>query len=296
MKKIYMFLLITFILTWGLAFGLMANGGYSNPMATLVISGCMFMPAIAVIITTMITKERFKDVWIKPNFKGNIKYYLIAWFAPAILIIIGAVVYYLVFPSHFDGNMTMMVNSLKDQLASMNQPVLTDEVLKVSLISQIFMGLLLSPLLNFIPCLGEELGWRGYLLPNLCKKYSPLVATLISGVIWGVWHAPLIAMGHNYGLGYKTAPWGGILAMVVFCVAVGSLLSYVTLKTKSCIPAAIGHGLINGFASVGVMFLVVKPNNFIGPAPTGIIGGIGFIIIGIACLIAISKMRNIESL
>ncbi len=39
--------------------------------------------------------------------------------------------------------------------------------------------------------LGEEAGWRGYLLPKMMERYSPLVASLIIGVIWGLWHIPL---------------------------------------------------------------------------------------------------------
>ena len=72
MKKIFIFLAITFLATWTLAFGLMANGGYRNPLTMIILSACMLVPAISVIITTLITKEKFKDVWIKPNFKGNI--------------------------------------------------------------------------------------------------------------------------------------------------------------------------------------------------------------------------------
>lgn len=293
MKKISIFIGLTFILTWGVAFGLMASGGYSNPSAMLIIAVCMFIPAISAIITAFITKEGFKGVWIKPNLKGNIKYYLIAWFLPAILIILGSSVYYLIFPKNFDGNMTYMINATKDQLANAGQTILSDSQIKSALITQLVIGLLIAPIVNFVICLGEELGWRGYLLPNLCEKYSKVSAVIITGVIWGIWHAPMIAMGHNYGLGYPTAPWGGIIAMIIFCIFVGAILSYVTLKTKSSLPAAIGHGMINGYASVGLIFISIEsPNLFIGPLPIGIIGGIGFIIAGSICILLISKMKK----
>ena len=293
MKKICIFISLTFILTWGVAFALMASGGYSNPSARLIVAACMFIPAISAIITAFITKEGFKGLWIKPNLKGNIKYYLIAWFLPAILIILGAAAYYLIFPNNFDGNMTNMIKSTKDQLANAGQSILNDGQIKLALIAQLAIGLLIAPIVNFVTCLGEELGWRGYLLPNLCKKYSKVSAVIISGVIWGIWHGPMIAMGHNYGLEYPTAPWGGIIAMIIFCIFVGAVLSYVTLKTKSSLPAAIGHGMINGYASAGLMFLSIEnPNLFIGPLPIGIVGGIGFIIAGALCFLLISKMKK----
>lgn len=292
MKKIGTFLTLTFILTWIIAFTLMLNGGYQNPYATIIIAGCMFMPAIATIITTLVTKEKFKDVWIKPNFKGNMKYYLIAWLLPALLIIIGAIIYFLIFPSHFDGNMSTMINATKSQLLSLGKSVPSDESLKSMFIIQIITSIALSPILNFIPCLGEELGWRGYLLPNLLKKYSLVKATIISGIIWGIWHAPMIAMGHNYGLDYMLAPVGGILAMIIFCIFVGSLFSYVTFKTKSCIPAVIGHSVVNGLASIGILFTSISnPNPFIGPLPVGIVGGIGFIVAGAICFKLMAKVE-----
>ncbi|MGL5348934.1 MAG: CPBP family intramembrane glutamic endopeptidase [Peptostreptococcaceae bacterium] len=295
MKKIYTFLGITFLLTWLITFGLMFNGGYSNPSATIIIASCMFMPAISVIITTLISKNKFKDVWIKPKFKGNIKYYLLAWLLPIILVLIGSAIYYIIFPSHFDSSMSTMITATKGQLSSLGKVVPSDDELKSLLLLQLATSIFIAPVVNFITCLGEELGWRGYLLPNLLEKMSPIKATIVSGIIWGVWHAPMIAMGHNYGLNYPTAPFGGIFAMIIFCVFVGSFLSYITIKSKSCIPAVIGHAMINGFAAIGVLFLAIpNPNPFIGPTPVGIIGGIGFIIAGLVSFKLISNINSQE--
>lgn len=296
MKKICIFLLLTFILTWSAFLVLWTLGGLQNPMARIVLACCMLIPAISAVITTFVTKEKFKDVWIKPNFKGHIKYYLIAWFLPMLLIILGAVAYYLIFPSHFDSSMALTISALKKQYSAIGTAVPNDSALRMLLIVQILTAIVLAPILNFIPCLGEELGWRGYLLPNLCKKYSPLTSTLLTGVIWGIWHAPIIAMGYNYGLGYWSAPFGGIFAMILFCIFAGSLFSYLAIKTKSCLPTAIGHGIINGFASASFLFLAIpNPSTFLGPAPTGLIGGIGFIAAGGFCLYLIAKITDVDA-
>ncbi|MEN6349562.1 MAG: CPBP family intramembrane glutamic endopeptidase [Syntrophomonas sp.] len=46
--------------------------------------------------------------------------------------------------------------------------------------------------INIIPTLGEELGWRGYLLPKLRMLLSDRAALIVTGLIWGVWHLPCV--------------------------------------------------------------------------------------------------------
>lgn len=287
MKRIGIFLGITFFLTWTLEFTLMANGGLTSDYAIFVLSAVMLMPAISVVATRLITKEGFKDFGLKPHLKGNVRYYLAAWFGPAFLIILGALFYFLIFPSQFDPTMSQMAEVYVAQGLS-----LPEGTLLTIFITQLAMGIFISPILNIITTSGEEIGWRGYLLPKLMEMYSPRVSIVISGIIWGLWHAPIIAMGHNYGTGYPTAPWGGILAMVVFCLFVGSFFSYLAIKTKSFLPASIAHGSLNGMAAVSVFVTMGNPSPFIGPLPVGIIGGIGFILTGALCFISIGRQQS----
>ena len=60
----------------------------------------MFFPSIGVLLTRLITKEGFKDAWLKPNLKGNLKTYLLAWFGPAVLTFAGMGIYFLLFPQN----------------------------------------------------------------------------------------------------------------------------------------------------------------------------------------------------
>lgn len=238
----------------------------------------MFFPALAVIITRLITKEGFKNSYIKANFKGNIKLYLIAWFLPMVLTVIGAVIYFLIFPTTFDLSMADMINSTKQLYNEMGMEDLsTDEMIHMQLVIQIVMSIF-SPAINAFVCFGEEWGWRAYLLPKMQAKLPLIPMLLINGVVWGLWHAPLTVMGHNYGLDYFGYPFLGILAMCLFCIFIGAILSYFTVCSKSVWPAALAHGSINGFSSVSLIFHKGSANPFIGPTPTGIIGGIAFVI------------------
>ncbi len=284
MKRILIFLAFAFGLTWLSAFALMAAGGLQHPAAGLVLALVMLFPAAAVFLTRWLTKEGFRDLWLKPNVRGHVWVYVMAWFGVPVLIAAGAALYFLLFPAHFDPAMADYAASLQEMGAPMSPVLLA--------VLQIVQGLLLAPVLNFIFALGEELGWRGYLLPKLLERHNPAAAALITGVVWGVWHAPLIAMGHNYGLAYAGAPWGGIAAMVLFCVAVGGLFAWLSVKTQSCIPAAIAHGALNGTAAMSVFFIAGTPSPFVGPLPVGILGGAGLLLAGLASLILLRQRRT----
>ena len=181
-------------------------------------------------------------------------------------------------------NLTTFSESLK------NNGITIDA--KVIFIAQLAQGILIGPIINILFTLGEELGWRGYLLQKLSKEYSVQKSIIISGIIWGIWHAPIIAMGHNYGTGYIGAPWLGIFAMIVFCVVCGSYLSYLAIKTQSAIPCAIAHSAINAFAGISLCLYKGTPNPFIGPSPTGVIGGSIFILVGIYCYVKAGKINK----
>lgn len=294
MKRILVFLVSVLILTWVPAFWLYTSGMYKNALVTqLMFMLFMLMPALSVILTRVITKEGFKNLMLHPHFKGNILTYLLAWFGPSFLTILGAALYFLVFPNQFDAAMTTLSKQLTLQLEQAGASGVTGLTPQMIMYIQIATAIFAGPLLNLIAALGEELGWRGYLLPKLTEKYSIRSSILISGVIWGIWHAPMIMMGHNYGINYPTYPWGGILAMIAFCVFVGSFFSWLALRSDSAIPPALAHGGLNSLASVSAYFIVpgTAYSLFVGPMPVGFIGGFGYIIVGVICFL-VSKKKH----
>ena len=294
-KRIIVFLVLVFAITFGIEFGiiypLVEQYGYgTNATVTLAVAGVMFIPAICVVLTRLITGEGFRNSWIHPHFKGNIKYYLFAWLAPSVLSTIGAVVYYLCFPEQFDPNSGYIMKTMSEVGGELpaNMPPL-----KVLIIGQTITAVLFGPILNFITCFGEEWGWRGYLLPKMAAKTPRTPMLLITGTIWGLWHAPIIAMGHNYGTDYWGYPVVGIAVMCIFCIALGTIFSYLCIKTQSCIPGVIAHGAINSFAGAGLFFAATNDNAILGPAPSGLIGGIGLIVAAIIILVYWDKDEKI---
>ncbi|MCM1088560.1 MAG: CPBP family intramembrane metalloprotease [Muribaculaceae bacterium] len=287
--RILLFLGITFCITYCYCFFVIypmlqtdnVREG-TETFSTLIIAAAMFFPAIGVFLTRLITKEGFQNAWLRPHFKGNLKTYLLAYFGPGILTILGSALYFLIFPGSFDSELGYLQTTLEGAGAN---PEMYPVPLSTQLIMQALMAFFLGPIMNFFTCFGEEWGWRGYLLPKMAKKLPALPMLLINGIIWGLWHAPLTAIGHNYGVGYWGFPFTGIAAMCLFCIVMGIFLSYVSMKTQSCIPAILGHGAINSFAAIGIYFTTDGGNPFIGPAPTGIIGAIPFIITTVIILV-----------
>ena len=295
-KRILFFLIITFSITWGyclLVLYPVINGenlsGVPTIAAQLLTAACMFFPSIGVLLTRLITKEGFQNSWLRPNLKKNLLTYLLAWFGPGILTLLGMGLYFLVFKGSFDPHFGYFVKTMEASGAPMEELPIP---LSLLMVVQFLQGFFLAPAMNFVTCFGEEWGWRGYLLPKMSKKFSTVPMLLITGVIWGLWHAPLTIIGHNYGVGYPGFPFTGIGMMCLFCTVMGVFMSYITLKTKSCIPAILAHGAINGIAAMGIYLTADGGNPFIGPAPTGIIGMIPFAITAIIMAIQLKKQRN----
>lgn len=295
-NRILLFLGITFVLTWAFCLLVLypvANGevlsGIPSTITQLFTASIMFFPSIGVLLTRLITKEGFTDCWLRPNLKKNLPTYLLAWFAPGVLTLLGSGLYFLLNKGSFDPT----CGYLQQLLASMGAPMDAIPIpLGLLMAVQCVQALVLAPVLNFVTCFGEEWGWRGYLLPKMHSLLPTIPTLLITGVIWGLWHAPLTIIGHNYGMDYPGFPFAGIAMMCLFCTVLGIFMSYVTLKTKSCIPAILAHGAVNGISAIGIYFTANGGNPFIGPAPTGIIGMIPFLILAIFLLFQLKKKEN----
>ncbi|WP_080799984.1 CPBP family intramembrane glutamic endopeptidase [Arabiibacter massiliensis] len=285
MKRIAVFLAVTFALTWAYEFGVVypvSSGAIVGvpPVATQLVTGAaMLFPAIGVLITRLVTREGFKNSVIKPRgFKRTWPWFLVAWFAPAALACAGAAVYFVAFPQDFDPSMSLILATAQQQVEATGGAQVTADALRSMLLMQLPFAVLMAPALNIVTTFGEEWGWRGYLVPKVAAKMRIVPTLLVTGVIWGLWHAPLTVIGHNYGMGYLGWPVTGILAMCAFCIVMGIFLTYVTVRTGSCLAAAIGHGAINGFLNAVVIFSATGGNPFVGPLATGIVGGSAFIV------------------
>jgi membrane protease YdiL (CAAX protease family) len=104
--------------------------------------------------------------------------------------------------------------------------------------------LVLGTIQSLVSATGEELGWRGFLVPKLAKTMSFGRLAVLSGAIWAVWHFPLIIFA-DYNSG--TATWYSLLCFAVMVVALAVILAWLRLRSGSVWPAAILHASHNLF-------------------------------------------------
>lgn len=272
-KSLAWFLSMTFLFSWPLFLVPLLFGDMEPVKKQLLTQGlwalAMWGPGLAAIITTVfVTKRPFKN--LRLNTLGPKRYYLWALFLPVVLTILGGLFTLLFGIAKLDMNFTMIRESMA--AAAGGEVVPAGMVVLI----QILLAITLAPFINVLFALGEELGWRGFLLPQL-MPLGQWKAILISGVIWGVWHAAAVVQGLNYP-GYPVA---GIFMMIVFCVLLATIFSWLYLNTGSPWVAALGHGSINAVAGLPLLFFQPGFNPALGgtiATPTAWLAMILFIV------------------
>ena len=149
---------------------------------------------------------------------------------------------------------------------------------ELMLVSQLLNVVIAAWVINLLPALGEEIGWRGWLTPQLLPLgVIPTIA--ITGVIWGLWHTPLILLGHNYP---HLPGWQAVGFMVVFCTLLGGILAWLSIRSRSVWPAALGHSTIN---AIGGLPLIFSAETTFDTAHVGITGTTAWLVTGLVLLV-----------
>ena len=92
--------------------------------------------------------------------------------------------------------------------------------------------------------LGEEIGWRGFLVPELAKVVGFPGIALISGAMWAIYHYPVLIFA-DYNAG--TPLWYGLTCFTLMVIATSFIMAWITLRSNSLWPAAILHAAHNLF-------------------------------------------------
>ena len=269
-KRFWIYILAAFGGGWLLmALGMLLGGLWYS----VALAAAMFMPLLGVLLANGGLSEKRTGVRWKPVVAGHGRWYLLAWFGPAVLSIVCAAVFYLLLPSRFDGSMPALQAQLDAAAAAGQEVPLSLPVLAAVTLLQ---SISYAPFLNAVLAVGEETGWRGWMTPYLTRRCGRVKGLVLAGCLWAVWHWPLIlCAGYEYGVGYWGAPYTGMLLMCVGTTAMGVLLSFLYDRAGSIWAPALAHGAINAAAGLGAMFLRADTESlFLGPTPFGLIAGV----------------------
>ncbi len=288
-KKIGLFLTMAFGFSWLSALGIHLSGIEYGSGISIFIVACFYMPAPALsafIVQKYISNESFESigwVWSSINWKWIIGTVLISmFFVLGTMAVIGLAGNTLGLPGFgvLDLSEDAIIQKLVEIVSAGNPDLPIDleaelEKLPITigplpLLAVTFLGGIVAAFTINLPFMfGEEFGWRGLLLKET-QALGFLKSNLFIGVVWGLWHAPIILMGHNY----PEYPVIGVGMMCLFTTALAFPFAYVRLKTRSILGPCVMHGMINGTAA-SLLYFTWGGH----PLVTGVTGAAGLIAI-----------------
>lgn len=297
-KKFVIYMVMAFVPAWILQFVGIINAFSGR---TIVYQGAMavsmYVPLLAVLVANKGIKKAKTGIEWGCHWKENWKRFLIAWCLPAIATILGAVLYFLVLPEKLDMNCGALTQTMEAAGVMVDAEGKVQGIpLGMLGIIQLISAVTYGPLVNTFVAVGEEAGWRGYMTPVLSKWMGKRGALILSGMIWGIWHAPVIVFaGYEYGRGYAGEPVLGVLMMCGFTTALGIILSYFYEKSQSIWIPSLMHGAINAVAGLPLLYMKEMPQHYLlGPTPAGLIAGIPLFVLGIVLFIRMCKEEKMR--
>lgn len=211
-RGIFVFLIITALISAFVNYFIIRSGTIEAAGMALMLT-IMWTPGISALLTLLILKQPLTSIMWKP---GKIKYLVQAYYIP--LLYISAAYLPLWIMGYYNTEKQFTIQSI---------------ILPV-----------VGAFLNIIATLGEEIGWRGYLYPQLEKKMAFIKAALLTGFIWAIWHLPGLLMT-DYG---NNAPWyTSVPFFIITLTSISLPMSYLCKKANSIWPAVLFHGAHNAF-------------------------------------------------
>ena len=248
-SKILPYLLAVFLFTFSLNFALYRLGGLASPWARVLLPLQMLIPGIVAFFFISLRHESFSRYGIR---WGAFRYYVMAYF-----LMVGIhgmhTLLHLVLNLGRWVEITPFIERFNLGSSSATLPQILTFLFVV------------GPLLNAPTGIGEEIGWRGYLLNHMLSKGLSF-AIVINGLIWTLWHLPLILMGHNF----PGMPLVGLMLFAPAAIFMSAILIWLRLKSKSVIVSGFAHGVFNTTIHLGGLF--VPEAGILLANPIGLIG------------------------
>lgn len=302
-KRVWSFLALAFGFTWGVAgigilgFGLNAASGSGYAIMAAL---CMLGPALAALVQQRLL-DRAPWSGLGLPLRGTRWGFVVLTALLGMAIVPGAL-----WATHLLGKVTgiegfgdvaltteRMLTMFNDMsLQALDKPMDPAQLAKLEgippglvLLIAVLGSVLAAVTVNLPFMLGEELGWRGYLFQRLAA-WTPLKRVAFTGVVWGLWHAPLILAGHNY----PGHPLQGVGMMVLFCGVLALLFDWTRVRTGSVWSSCVLHGIING--SAGAFSIYTMGGHPLLGSPAGLAGIVAISVLGALVLLFDRRYRT----
>lgn len=226
LRRIAIYLILTF--SFSTFFYIQAA---HHGLTTLIVLGLMWCPGLAGIVTSLLSRRSLREIgWsLKP-----FRYIGVGWITPMLYAWPAYILVWLTGLGAFSDAKRLAALQTTLHLGSLPAPV--------ALIAIYALVATAIALLGFSGALGEEIGWRGFLVPELSRVTSFTRVSLISGTIWALWHFPLILFA-NY---HSTTPaWYALTCFFLMVVGISFAFAWIRLKSGSVWAACIMHATHN---------------------------------------------------
>jgi uncharacterized protein len=234
---VYFYLLLTVLYLIGLIASLI------QPRQTTTIASLLLIPNLIGLILLIVLRWRGgKEAFASTGLAGG-KWHVWLVYGLGLVAFYGLQTF---FNYVFKLGQVVDLKAAFPQLAAANLPA--SALMLVMALNTVIIG----PFLGLIIAFGEEYGWRGYLQSEL-TRLGRIRGVFLLGVIWGIWHWPVIWMGYNY----PGQPILGSIAMVLVCVILAYFFAYAVFKSNGIWTAAYLHALNNQALSFFVMTMVM---------------------------------------
>jgi len=196
----------------------------------LFVFGIMWCPALAGMATLKLSGRDLRDLgWKWPQSPYAVQ----SWFIP---LLYAAIAYGIVWVAHLGGFPNHEFMGVLAQRMGLRVSPVTSTAVYVLLAGSFGLAKGLAS------ALGEEIGWRGFLVPELSMNVSFTATALISGAIWACWHYPLLIWG-DYNSGTPT--WYGLSCFTVMVISISFVFAWMRLKSGSLWTGALLHASHN---------------------------------------------------
>jgi membrane protease YdiL (CAAX protease family) len=209
----------------------------------------MWSPALAVFTTLAFYKRSIREL----NWQwGKTKY--IAWclLIPSLYSIVAYAVIFGAGLAEFD---MAKFEKLRERIGLQQLPILLSAICYLLLMG--FIG----TLSNMASSLGEEIGWRGFLVPAFISRTSFIITAVLIGLIWAAWHYPL--MISNYKPENNAPLWYLLTCYTVRLVFMSVIYTWFTVRAQSIWPAVVLHSSHNLFVSIFSSHIVKRNNRVV---------------------------------